>query len=211
MNSYLIQIANDLPQLRKILSLTQKDLAEELGISRPTLVKIEQSPDRLTKIIALGLYVIANAHLTEDFERIQVLKSYSYEDKEDMTILLKNLSKFNTITKANISGVASSTIPLNIFQSSFGFLGSSISGLLKNLPNIVKQKNKKEEVEDNKYSDVTLDDIEITEALPGAIDKFLRGIEEQIDSKNRSCLELLGLEEWNTNIFLETIEKGTLN
>ena len=119
--------------------------------------------------------------------------------------LLKSLGSFRTVTKANISGVASTTISANILQTSFGFLGNSISGLLKGIPNLLKGKNKEE-----KDLDENLNDIEITEELPGAIEDFLNGLEEQLDLKNKNCLELLNLERWSTNQFIEKIEKGKL-
>ena len=206
MNSYLIQIATDLPQLRKILALTQKELAEELGISRPTLVKIEQSPDRLTKIIALGLYVVANARLQEDLEKIDSLKNYDYEKIEEIPDLLKRVGNFNTVTKASVSGVASSTIPLNILQSSKDFLESSLTGIWKSIPSFIK--GKKEEEENEKS---TIDESKMKEELPNVIDDFLRGLEDQIELKNKSCLELLNLEKWDTNRFLTEIEKGSLS
>lgn len=201
MNSYLIQLANNLPQIRRVLSITQKELAEKIGISRPTLLKIEQSPDRLTKVTALGIYVVTNALIQEDLKKIKNMKQRTYDTKESVAELIKETNSYHTLTVTNVSVAASlSSIPI------LGALGGGVTNLLKGFFN--KGKDEKAE-EENQLSNM-LSSVDIDQELSESITKFLNDLEQQVLDKNENCLELFQLKDWEPDEFIKKIEVNEL-
>jgi DNA-binding XRE family transcriptional regulator len=57
MNTYLIHLGCQLVEIRRILNWTQDDLAKRVGVSRPVVVNIEKDPGKMTKNVALALFV----------------------------------------------------------------------------------------------------------------------------------------------------------
>lgn len=201
MNSYLIQLANNLPQIRRVLAITQKELAEKVGISRPTLLKIEQSPDRLTKVTALGIYVVTNALIQEDLKKIRKMKQRTYDTKESVQDLIRETNTYHTLTSTNVSVAASlSSIPI------LGALGDGVTNILKGL----FSKGKKDEAKDEKHLSRMLSGVAIDDELSESITKFLDDLKKQIIDKNESCLELFQLEDWEPDEFIKKIEINEL-
>ena len=56
MNQNLINIADNLPNLRKVLNIRQAELSDLMEISRPTLIKIEQNPTKFNYPLAINLF-----------------------------------------------------------------------------------------------------------------------------------------------------------
>jgi DNA-binding XRE family transcriptional regulator len=65
MNIFLLDFATKLPKIRELLKFTQDDLSKKAGISKPTLVGIENDPQRLTKAQALALFAVIASELEQ--------------------------------------------------------------------------------------------------------------------------------------------------
>lgn len=77
MNTYLFHLGCQLVEIRRLLNWTQDDLAKRVGVSRPVIVNIENDPEKMTKNIALAMFVNIKGELqirksklsTIDFEQ----------------------------------------------------------------------------------------------------------------------------------------------
>ena len=56
MNQYLVILGTNIPEIRNVMNLTQEELANMMGVSRPTIVKLEQDPSKLSKALAYALF-----------------------------------------------------------------------------------------------------------------------------------------------------------
>ena len=75
MNLYLTHLASQLPKIRQQLDITQEDLSKLMGISRPTLVKVEKEYEKFTHAMAICLYVAITAQLEKDKRLINELRN----------------------------------------------------------------------------------------------------------------------------------------
>lgn len=83
MNNYLLLIGTNFGEVRQLLNLTQEDLANRMGVSRPTIVKIEQDPSRLTKTLAFAFFVAVTYEMKSRIKKVKELdpKVYKSPDK----------------------------------------------------------------------------------------------------------------------------------
>jgi DNA-binding XRE family transcriptional regulator len=58
MNYYITGLGSQISEIRNILGWTQEDLAKKIGISRSSIVKIENDPTNMKKYIAYSLYLV---------------------------------------------------------------------------------------------------------------------------------------------------------
>lgn len=83
MNNYLVFLGDNVSEVRQILNLTQEDLAQKMGVSRPTIVKLEQNSSRLTKTLAFAFFVAVSYEMNTRFKSVKNLdpKDYKNPDK----------------------------------------------------------------------------------------------------------------------------------
>lgn len=81
MNAYLLLLGSHVAEIRQILNLTQEELAKMMGVSRPTIVKLEQDAEKMTKSLAFSLF---GASAIEMKKRLKNLKKINPEDYKDI-------------------------------------------------------------------------------------------------------------------------------
>ncbi|MFW5891730.1 MAG: helix-turn-helix domain-containing protein [bacterium] len=58
MNYYITGLGSQISEIRNLLGWTQEELAGKIGISRSSIVKIENDPTSMKKYIAFSLYLV---------------------------------------------------------------------------------------------------------------------------------------------------------
>lgn len=56
MNHYLTTLGARLPRIRKELGLTQQEMADLIGVSRPTICKVEKDPLMMSPLVAQSMF-----------------------------------------------------------------------------------------------------------------------------------------------------------
>jgi DNA-binding XRE family transcriptional regulator len=127
MNGYLLMLGGNFPEIRKILNLTQEDLANKMGVSRPTIVKIEQDPSKLTKAISYAFFVCITYEINRRIREIGNIKPQDYAN-------LENLDRFIAKLRATsyISGGALVTLTTMV-------IGPIVPGISKILTKGIKE------------------------------------------------------------------------
>lgn len=82
MNNYLLLLGSNVAEVRQILNLTQEDLAHKMGVSRPTIVKLEQDPSRLTKTLAFAFFVAVSYEMKTRIKNVKNLDPKDYKNPE---------------------------------------------------------------------------------------------------------------------------------
>jgi len=88
MNTYLMEVAAQLPRLRSLLNWTQDDLARRVGISRPTLIAMEKDPERLTRPVAIAIFAVVQAEIRERGQRVGQI---DFRDAENAVAALTSI------------------------------------------------------------------------------------------------------------------------
>lgn len=109
MNTYLLNFATQIPRIRQLLNWTQDDLARRTGISRSTIVAIENDPGKLLRYMAMAIFVAVSAEL---HTRKQTLAEIDW-------------SKGDFLSQLSTLGLNSRVVN-SIFPSVVGLIGGAI-------------------------------------------------------------------------------------
>lgn len=113
MNRNLINIADNLPNLRKILNLRQAELSDLMKISRPTLIKVEQNPTKFNYPLAINLFTSIIYILESDSKTINSCKENQQKAIEIFLSLLSNEKKLISFSQANTNCILKELFPEN--------------------------------------------------------------------------------------------------
>ncbi|WP_214712016.1 helix-turn-helix transcriptional regulator [Exiguobacterium sp. s55] len=207
-NKYLIELGIHLPEIRNQFSLTQEEFSSLLGISRPTLIKIEQDPTRLTKTIAMTLYVAVQYLIEKDKVMLNNLKPENFEKVDSVPQLLQTIASTTSISSSSILGgtigVLGGKVLSNVSMSSIGsFLGK------------IKKKSTSEDsgaLEHSSLKNELLKSIDF-EALSKVWDNksasaLIENNLSAVNKKEKNCLQFFNLESWNVIEFMNQLEES---
>lgn len=212
MNSYLIEVGSNIDVMRKSMGMTQDEFANLLGVSRPTLTKIEQDPTKLTKNVALSLFVALQAEFEANKYRVNQIDPSEFNEVKDTVRFLTLVGSSTPILTKSLFVASLSSLGIPGLASIFlaGFSLAKLSGL------IPKKQNRSQKLKDSK--DLTFEqvnkEIDLDETKlhwnEDVAEKVLEKAIGSITEKEKECLKYLGLEEWNSRVFVEKIETGNL-
>lgn len=111
MNQNLINIADNLPNLRKVLNIRQAELSDLMEISRPTLIKIEQNPTKFNYPLAINLFTSIIYILESDKKIISSCKENPQKALEIFLSLLSNGKKLISFSQSNINCILNELFP----------------------------------------------------------------------------------------------------
>lgn len=200
MNLYLTHLASHLPQIRQQLDITQEDLSKLMGISRPTLVKVENEHEKFTHAMACCLYVALTAQLEKDKRLINELRHEKYSTLKNLESLLMNTKKLSTMSPSAVRNtlMTMNIVPGALKEKGLGLITAGFKGA-KNL--VQRKKSSEEEVIQEDYLDEDLDKY--------AVD-YLNLLEKEIIEKEKFCLHVFQLETWSSLELIENIQKHNL-
>lgn len=199
MNLYLTHLASHLPQIRQQLDITQEDLSKLMGISRPTLVKVENEHEKFTHAMAGCLYVALTAQLEKDKRLIHELRSEKYSTLKKLESLLVNTKKLSTLSPSTMrsSIMTMHALPNALKEKSIGLVTAGFKGA----KSLVKRKKNEEDLNPEDYLDKDLDKY--------AVD-YLNLLEKEIIEKEKFCLHVFQLAAWSSLELIENIQKHNL-
>lgn len=200
MNLYLTHLASHLPQIRQQLDITQEDLSKLMGISRPTLVKVENEHEKFTHAMACCLYAALTAQLEKDKRLIKELRKKEYSTLKNLEGLLMNTKKLSTMSPSAVRNtlMTMNIVPGALKEKGLGLITAGFKGA-KNL--VQRKKISEEEVVQEDYLDEDLDKY--------AVD-YLNLLEKEIIEKEKFCLHVFQIETWSSLELIENIQKHNL-
>ena len=98
MNNYLLSLGSSFTDIRQILNLTQEDLANLIGVSRPTIVKIEQDPSRLTRTVAYAFFISVSYELQKRKIEVEKIDPEKYKTPEAMDAFVNAIKRASFLT-----------------------------------------------------------------------------------------------------------------
>lgn len=131
MNYYITGLGSQISEIRNILGWTQEDLAKKIGISRSSIVKIENDPTNMKKYIAYSLYLV----VTDEVKRRKnEAKEIDFNKKTEE--IIEQLKEKVGITSKLVSSSA-------LYKGLGGALaGMAVSLFKSDHPNLEKEKIK---------------------------------------------------------------------
>ena len=177
MNYFVQGLGSQVSEIRNILGWTQEDLAEKIGISRSSIVKIENDPTSMKKYIAFSLYLI----VTDEVKRRKnEAKRIDFNKKtEEIVEQLKDKV-----------GISSKLVSSSVLYRG---LGGALAGMAINLFKDKKSNLEKDKIKE--ITDKTIKKIEVELA-------HYFGLNDLMDS-NEFMRKIKGEEQWLTKINLE--------
>ncbi|WP_096156461.1 helix-turn-helix domain-containing protein [Bacillus sp. FJAT-45066] len=110
MNNYLIMLGSNFTDIRQLLNLTQEDLANKMGVSRPTIVKIEQDPSRLTKTLAFAFFVSISYEIKKRIKEVKNINPSAYKSPDSLNTYMKVISGTSLLSAGTIAATATRSL-----------------------------------------------------------------------------------------------------
>ncbi|MHC0037738.1 helix-turn-helix domain-containing protein [Pseudoneobacillus sp. C159] len=184
MNSYLLMLGSSIPEIRLILGLSQDELANMIGISRPTVIKIEQDPSKLTKTFAFALFVVVANELKKRTRKLEEIRINDDMDGAEVVSYVMN----------EIYKVHHPSWPSTIGDAIGGTAGAIIATMLKSL---AKNKSTTYSVSKQKI----LWDQEMTK-------KTLDSVKKTFSEEKTRILNFFQITDFNIEQFVKKVEDG---
>lgn len=181
MNGYLLLLGSNISEMRNILNITQEELANMMGVSRPTIIKIEQDPSKLTKALAFSLFCAVGISIKTRQKEIKAINPSDYSSTEKLGSFFDKVKSASLISATTLGVIVTVTMPV------IGSLISlaSASGFKSFKDN---QKLKQWDAEKSK--------------------EILIKVEKKILEDERKLLELFKIDSFDVELFGEEIKKG---
>ncbi|MBP1971342.1 DNA-binding XRE family transcriptional regulator [Virgibacillus natechei] len=186
MNNYLLILGTSISDIRKILNFTQEDLAYKVGVSRPTIVKLEQDPSRLTKTLALAFFTTVSYEINIRIEDVKKLDPKEYNNLDKLKKFINEIKKTTSLPIGTVATAA--TLSLGGLIPGIGAVITSI-GTTGVIP------EKKKSTEEIKWDEEK-------------VRKIIEEVQKKlIEDKNKivNCFQLSALQ---IDQFVEKIEEG---
>ena len=150
MNNYLIMLGSNFPDIRQLLNLTQEDLANKMGVSRPTIVKIEQDPSRLTKTLAFAFFVSISYEIKKRIKEVKEINPSAYKSPDSLNTYIKVISGTSLLSAGTIAATATrnlgAVLPgIGVAIATAAGIKWGLKALKGNVKNEVEQKIKWDE------------------------------------------------------------------
>lgn len=213
MNHYLLKLGSNFSDLRNTLSYTQEEFAKLLGVSRPTIIKIEQDPTKMTKNTALALFTGIQAIIEENIYSLKSIDPTNYQTADSAIKLIAKVGSSAAILSTGTLLTSIATIP--VAGMSGILLGATSFAALSGFINKRKKKSKDAKEDESKLIENVQKSIDLDKLKDlwnaQTADKILNAAKDSILKKEKECLALFELEEWNSRIFLEKINEGEID
>lgn len=205
MNIYLIELGSSITQIRSILELTQEEFAEKIGISRPTLLKIEKDSNKLTKVIALSMFTALSAEFESHKRNIASVNPKDYQDKESVLKFAKDVlsSMGSLFSKSNLTTLISTTSTLSAVTRNVlvGVVSGPLLvavGITSLIKKYLKGNEQAEKVVENEVNSNT-------------VMYLLESAQNLVEKKEKECLHYFKLNSWNPLEFVTLLENGEID
>lgn len=176
MNPYLTKVGASVKPIRMLLDWTQAELSKHTGLSRSTIINIENEPWRMTRSSSIVFFSVI---LTEMTRRIQQLEKYTTTEPIDWQELLQDLRLDNPRSWSHILGpvglVATGLIPV------LGGIAMVTAGTSKNLTENDHKKLKHAVAETLHELSMKLCQLFELEAL--SLDLFIKKLDEEENAR----------------------------
>jgi hypothetical protein len=93
--SLLLKLGECVQSVRELFSWNQDEFAVRLGVSRPTLANAEKDPTKLSKTVAMAMFLVTTAELKRRKEVVQNAGEQQKKNKVE-TDLLTQLKRWGT-------------------------------------------------------------------------------------------------------------------
>lgn len=143
----LVEIGLHIQNIRELYSWNQYEFALRLGVSRPTISNAERQPDRLSKTVALAMFLVAVAELNH---RKQVVRSLTGKSAQQQAqrVLVDQLRKWGTsVPNSVISSIGSRAE--GFFQQRGLTAAAKLAGTLTESVLQMKQMSDKDDIQGN--------------------------------------------------------------
>lgn len=189
MNNYLLMLGNNFSEVRQILNLTQEDLANKMGVSRPTIVKLEQDPSRLTKTLAFAFFLAISHEMQKRTNSINELNPKDYKNLESVGNFVDEVKKASMLSAGSIVTIGALAGGLNSLVPGIGKIIATVGtiGLVKSLK--------------NKVTDEFTWDEEKAK-------KIIDGIKKKLLEDQNKILNCFQLTSFDTFQFVSRVEEG---
>ena len=213
MNSYLLKLGSNMSDIRNSLSYTQEEFANLLGISRPTVIKIEQDPTKMTKNIAMALFTGTEAVIEENKYKLSTIDPNNYANAENAIKLISTVGSSAAILSTGTLLASIATLPImglsGILLGATSF--AALSGFInKRKKNSKVTKETEGELVENAQKSIDIDKLKELWDVQTA-NKILNAAKDSINKKEKECLLYFELEEWNSRIFMKKINDGEID
>lgn len=190
LNNYLLLIGNQMAEIRQILGITQEELAKMMGVSRPTIVKIEQDPTKMTKALGYAFFSSVSYEILKRLKETEYINPDEYEREKDMGIFLKNIASSSGTTISGLKRVT--TMALSKLIPNIGTIWTSLpkGNIAEGATAILK-----------KYGGEIKWDLDKAKLIKDTAEKKLQ-------DDHKRMLAIFNLNELSVLEFGEEIEKG---
>jgi DNA-binding XRE family transcriptional regulator len=187
MNNYLLLLGSNVEEIRKILNLTQEELAHKMGVSRPTIVKLEKDHSRLTKTLAFAFFIAISYEIKKRIMDVNSLDPKDFKSTDQIKSFVEKVRGTSLLPIGTLATTA--TLSLGGLIPGIGAIiaGAGATNLLKSL----KKKSSEELKWDEEKARMILEEVQ---------KKLLEDHRRIV-----SCFQLNDLE---IKQFVERIEEG---
>ncbi|MBU9713202.1 helix-turn-helix transcriptional regulator [Evansella tamaricis] len=192
-NDYLYLVGLNLEQIRELLNLTQEELATKMGVSRPTIVKIEQDPSRLNKQLAFAFFVAVTYEIRVRIRKVEELDPRAYSTPETIGKFTNAISGASLMPINNLSKIAPTT--LGKVGAGIGFAIAAAAG-----QKFAERLMKKKASEDDPRLEISWDEEKA--------EKMIKVVKNRIFKAHDSILDCLHLTSFDIIRFVEKVEEG---
>jgi transcriptional regulator with XRE-family HTH domain len=188
MNQYLVILGTNIPEIRNVMNLTQEELANMMGVSRPTIVKLEQDPSKLSKALAYALFGSVTFEIKKRIKQVQSIDHSKYDSIEKLGIFVTDLKEATSISNQGLGKIA--TVGLSALIPGIGtLLAAGLKTGWDSLNNIDPKKA-------------------ISKWDEKKAEKILEMIQKKISNDEKKLLECFNIPSLTIEMFGEEIEKG---
>ena len=115
MNNYLQSLGSQITEIRQILEVSQVDLANMMGVSRPTIVKLEQDPSKLNVALSYALFGSVSYRIHKRIKETEAINPIDYQDSKRMFIFIETIGTYSGVDVSGLKRLTS--IALNSFNT----------------------------------------------------------------------------------------------
>lgn len=198
MNNYLQSLGSQITEIRQILEISQVDLANMMGVSRPTIVKLEQDPSKLNIALAYALFGSVAYDIYKRIQKTETLDPNQYKETGQMLGYLEKIGQFSRVDVSSLKRLTSNAfitlakkVPTISISSVASIWGAFNRGKVKE-ESLKFAKEIGEEMSWNLEAAKTMKSVTIT----------------KLKSDQEALLLIFNLKEFDIIAFNEEIKKG---
>jgi DNA-binding XRE family transcriptional regulator len=189
-NGYLLHLGSNLLVIRQILNITQEELAKMMELSRPTIVKLEQEPDKMTKALAFALFGVVTIEIKRRLKNLKSIDPKEYSEIQSVGKLVNNLKDSTSFSIPVMGAIATKGLG-RVMPG----IGSVVSSGLKNGWKSLKD-TALTSLKDNAQWDEKKAEI------------IVESVEKQLLEDQEKLLTCFKLNAFDIELFGEELEKG---